>query len=106
MFANVVGIILVTAVIVAAIIRFLKNETSPIVTESATLLKKVDDTTVDNDGIMTESLILIFDINGTKLKCGVSSRIYRAVKENTSGQLTHQGTRFISYEFNGTRVVK
>lgn len=61
---------------------------------------------MDADGIMNESWILIFDINGTKLRCSVPHRVYRAVSDNTSGRLTHQGTRFMSYEFNGTRVEK
>ncbi len=102
----VIFIIIFVCTLVVNIKRFIENENSPVVTENAYLRKKINDTHMDANGVVHSSLLLLFDIDGNTIKCVVPGRVYRAVNEGTYGLLTHQGTRFKCFEFNGIKVEK
>lgn len=86
--------------------RWMENERSPVLTEHAYLRRKVTESHLDANGVMNTTLLLVFDLEGKSLKCTVSGRVYRAVREGANGLLTHQGTRFRCFEFDGIRVEK
>lgn len=100
--------------------RQAKNSQAEIVTEFARLEHKREKTaaqaaspTIDFNtrasiaGVEAVAVyILTFEIDGKKLNCPVSKKVYEQLHEGTYGQLTHQGENFISYEFNGTKVEK
>lgn len=97
----------VFAVLIAVNIkRFIDNERSPVVTENAWLRRKRDNTSIDANGVMNSTLSLVFEVDGGTLECVVSGRTYRAVREGAHGLLTHQGTRFRCFVFDGIRVEK
>lgn len=103
-FMEFVIILILCIVIVAGISQYIQNENSPILTEKATLVRKINDTMIDTNGVPMTTLYLKFEINGITRKFTVSGRIYRSVQENSIGLLTYQGTRFISFESNGVKV--
>lgn len=86
--------------------RWMENERSPVLTEPAHLRKKITESHLDANGVMNTTLLLIFDLEGLTLKCTVPGRVYREVREGADGLLTHQGTRFRCFEFEGIRVEK
>lgn len=88
--------------------RFIKNEQSPVLTEPAHLVDKISDTMTDANGHVSTTLLLVFHVGVGEetLKCSVPGRVYRAVQKDVHGMLTHQGTRFRCFEFNGIRVEK
>ncbi len=86
--------------------RFIDNERSPVVTENAWLRRKRDNTSIDANGVMHSTLSLVFEVEGGTLECVVPGRVYRAVREGANGLLTHQGTRFRSFVWDGKRIEK
>ena len=61
--------------------RWMENERSPVLTEHAYLRRKVTESHLDANGVMNTTLLLVFDLEGKSLKCTVSGRVYRAVRE-------------------------
>lgn len=99
-------VVLFICILAINVKRFIDNEKSPVITEPAYLKNKKSSTSTDENGCMSTTLYLVFETNDNIIKCTVPNRIYRAVRENTHGMLTHQGTRFKSFEFNGIRIEK
>lgn len=96
----------IAVIILVNIIRFIINKSSPTLTETAILEKKKKYTHTNGDGMVFVTPVLFFNVEGETIKCNVPEKIYNAVQENTTGTLTHQGTIFRSFEFNGTNVEK
>lgn len=45
-----------------------------------------------------------FVVGGVEMEYRVNGQTYDQLRENTSGLLTHQGTEFISFDFDGVSV--
>lgn len=93
-------------ILLSGIVRFMQNERSPIITEQALLLKKRRCTETDANHMIITNYYVEFETGtDTKfLKCAVSHQIYLQLEEGVSGMLTHQGSRFKAFEWNGMRV--
>ena len=105
------GLIVVCAfvvILVRNITEFFNNENSPELTQAAILRRKRQYTTTDNNGAISTSYAAEFEIreSGESIRCHISRRVWKALEENTLGQLTHQGTRFRRFEWNGKSVEK
>ena len=90
-------------VVFMSIMRYIKNENSPVISTKAQLIKKKRDTHTDTDanGVTTtnETLILVFELDtGSELRFIVGGRIFRSILEYEWGTLTFQGTRFLRFE--------
>lgn len=92
--------------IFSGISRFIDNENSPIVSEEAYVKRKINDTHIDANGASNTTLMIVFTVNSKDIKCHVRNRIYRGIPKDTYGVLTHKGTRFIKFEFDGQVVEK
>lgn len=68
--------------------------------------KKIDDTSVDANGVMSTTLLIVFTVSNKDIKCRMRHRAYKNISKHTNGMLTHRGTRFISFEFDGNIVEK
>lgn len=99
-------ILIFALIVIMGLIRFIENENSPVLTERAVLVKKINNTTMDANGTMHTDLLLKFDIGGSILKCPVNGRVYRQMQEGMDGMLTHQGTRFKCFEVDGIKIEK
>lgn len=99
-------VIAFAAVLGAGLARFIRNERSPEVTQRATVKKKRANTQIDPNGVASTTLTLTFQIGDEKLTCGVSGTVYRTISENSSGMLTHQGTRFRRFVCDDGTVVE
>ena len=104
------GLIVVCAfvvILVRNITEFFNNENSPELTQAAILRRKRQYTT-NNNGVISTSYAAEFEIreSGESIRCHISRRVWKALEENTLGQLTHQGTRFRRFEWNGKSVEK
>lgn len=100
-------IIVLGFIIFSWILRYIKNENSPIITTKARVIDKKADvhTHFDANGVMStsETLYLCYELDtGSTIKLIVNGRIYRAAPENEWGNLTFQGTRFIKFECNNS----
>ena len=85
---------------------FIENENSPIISEEAYVKRKINDTHIDANGVANTTLMILFTVNSKDIKCHVRNRIYRGIPKDTYGILTHKGTRFIKFEFDGKVVEK
>ena len=94
------------AVLGVGLYRFWRNETSPMLTERAEVVRRLDDTHLDPNGAMHETWALEFEIDGQRLRMPVPHRVYRAIPQGARGRLTHQGTRFYRFEWDGQTVEK
>jgi len=100
------GLVFVIAagyIVFSWILRYIKNENSPVMVAKARLLDKKADVhmSTDANGAMStsETLYLIFELDtGNNIKLIVNGRIYRNAPKNEWGILTFQGTRFIKFE--------
>ena len=92
--------------IFSGINTFIDNENSPIVSEEAYVKRKIKDTHIDANGIANTTLMIVFTVDSRDIKCRVRNRIYRGIPKDTYGVLTHKGTRFIRFEFDGKVVEK
>lgn len=95
-------------ILLSGITRFLQNERSPVVTVPAVLTKKKTSSYVDANHVTTTKYFVEFEIGADAgiLRCAVPYRVYRRLEEGVSGTLTHQGTRFQAFAWNGIRVEK
>lgn len=106
------GIVFITIlafIIISGILRYIKNENSPVIATKAKLVNKRRDTHTHTDANgamhMDETLYLAFQLDtGSTMELAVNGRVYRNVPENEWGTLTFQGTRFIKYEYAGGTV--
>lgn len=87
---------------------FMQNKNSPVVTEQAFLIKKENRTHMDANNLLHTEYIASFKLRGNSavLKCAVPFKVYKQLKEEVSGLLTHQGTKFEAFEWEGFRVEK
>ncbi len=94
--------------VIKSFAQFIQNENSPVITEQAFLKRKKASSYMDANNIMQTTHIVEFEVGKDHqlMKFTVTNRIYRVLEENTIGMLTHQGTRFKAFEWNGTRVEK
>lgn len=83
---------------------FINNENSEILTEEAYVKRKVNDTHMDANGGMNTTLMIVFTVKDRDIKCAMRHRAYRNIPKASKGILTHKGTRFISFEFDGNIV--
>jgi len=96
-------VIVAGLILFSGILRYVKNENSPVVATKARLLdKRVDvHTSTDPNGVMStnETYYLIFELDtGSTMKLAVTGRVYRNAIKNEWGTLTFQGTRFHKFE--------
>ena len=93
--------------LIRSILEFFQNEASPELTQTAVLRKKRRHTT-NNNGTMSTTFTAEFDIKetGESIRCHIPRRVWKELEENTLGLLTHQGTRFRRFEWNGQSVEK
>lgn len=103
---TVIFIIFFAFSIFSGISRFIYNENSPIVSEEAYVKRKINNTHIDANGVSNTTLMIVFTVNSEDIKCVVRHRIYREIPKNTYGILTHKGTRFIKFEFDGQVIEK
>lgn len=94
------------AVLGVGLYRFLRNESSPTLTQDAVVVRRLDDTHLDPNGVMQETWALEFEIDGQRLRTPVPHRVYRAIPQGSIGRLTHQGTRFYRFDWDGQTVEK
>ena len=90
-------------IVVSGIIRYVKNEKSPVIATKARLIDKKRDfhTHTDANGAVstTETLYLVFGLDtGSTMRFSVGGRVYRHVPSDEWGTLTFQGTRFLRFE--------
>ncbi len=95
-------------ILIRNITEFFNNQNSPELTQAAILQRKRQYTTTDNNGAIYTSYAAEFEIreSGESIRCYVPYRTWKALEENTLGQLTHKGTRFRRFEWNGKSVEK
>ena len=95
-------------ILIRSITEFINNQNSPELTQAAILRRKRQYTTTDNNGVISTSYAAEFELreNGESIRCYISYRAWKALEENTLGQLTHKGTRFRRFEWNGKSVEK
>lgn len=86
--------------------RFIENENSPILTEQATVVRRYVDSHTDANGMMHSTSVLVFSTAQGEIRCMVRHGAYRDIPEGAEGMLTHQGTRFYQFVFDGVTVVK
>lgn len=103
---TVIIIILFAYSIFSGINTFIDNENSPIVSEEAYVKRKINDTHIDANGVTNTTLMIVFTVDSQDIKCHVRNRIYRSIPKDTYGILTHKGTRFIKFEFDGKVIEK
>lgn len=94
------------AVVGVSLYRFWRNESSPILTQAAVVVRRLDDTHMDPNGAMHETWALEFETDGQRLRMPVSHRVYRTIPQGAKGRLTHQGTRFYRFDWDGRTVEK
>jgi hypothetical protein len=87
--------------------QYIDNENSPLVTEPAHVVRKINDTHMDANNVMHTTVLIVFALeSGEQIRCVVGHRVYRAIPDGASGMLTHQGTRFYRFESGGIVVEK
>ncbi len=94
------AVIILIVQVVVRFKRFANNEASPQMREAASLVRKRH----TGNGDTANVWYLYFDVCGEELKCRVPRRVYKQLEEGMYGFLTHQGTRFYSFEVGGTTV--
>lgn len=92
--------------IINGIKTFVDNENSEVLSEEAYVKRKIDDSNMDANGVMNTNLIIVFTVKDKDIRCVMRHRAYRKIHKNSKGILTHKGTRFISFEFDGNLVEK
>lgn len=92
--------------VITGIKTFFDNENSEVLSEEAYVKRKIDDTHVDANGVMNTTLTIVFTVKDKDIRCVMRHRAYRKIPKNSKGILTHKGTRFISFEFDGVLVEK
>jgi len=75
------------------------NNNSPIQTIAATVVGKRVKRTTDANGHTSKTYFVTFEVqSGARSEFRISSREYKQLTERDFGNLTHQGTRFHSFE--------
>jgi len=87
--------------------QFVSNERSPERAEPVAVVRKIEDCWLDpGTNVMQTTLMIVFDLETGEIRCTVPARIYREIPEGVCGTLTHQGTRFRQFDFDGRTVSK
>ena len=94
-------------ILIRSITEFINNLCHKL-TQAAILRRKRQYTTTDNNGVISTSYAAEFELreSGESIRCYIPYRAWKALEENTLGQLTHKGTRFRRFEWNGKSVEK
>lgn len=88
--------------------RFVQNENAPLLTQAATLVEKRRVNHRDANNITQTSYTAAFLLaeDQRELRCTLPRRVYNDLEEGAHGLLTHQGTRFQRFEWDGRTVEK
>ena len=91
--------------LVQKIREFISNENSPELNQTALLIRKRRHTT-NTGGTVSTTYTAEFELKetGERIRCHVPRRVWKALEEETLGQLTHQGTRFRRFAWKGQSV--
>lgn len=87
--------------IITLISKLIESKNSEVLSEKAYTKSKIDNRYVDSNGVLNRNLIIVFDIDNKEIKCVVKSEVFEKIPENVSGILTHKGTSFIKFKFDG-----
>lgn len=105
MFALVLGMILFR--IIQGIIQWNKNNESPVLTVSATVVTKREEVrhfnNTGSDGMIMSSSSTLYYVTfevtgGDRLEFKVQGKEYGTLAEHDRGMLTYQGTRYLGFE--------
>lgn len=91
------------ALLIKNIAQFIRNENSPVSTQAAVLETKRRRTSMDANHVSHTTFTAEFLLlpEQERLLCHVPRRVYQDLEEGGRGLLTHQGTRFLRFEWEG-----
>lgn len=98
----IIFIFIIGVIIFSWILRYIKNENSPVIATKAQLIERKSDVHMHTDAngaiSSSETFYLVFQLDtGSQIKLDANTRLYQKVPIYEWGTLTFQGTRFIKF---------
>lgn len=78
-----------------------ENEKSEVLKEKVYVKRKKDNIYVDGNGVLNKTFQIVFAAGKEEIECVMREKSYKNIPENISGMLTHKGTSFMEFEFDG-----
>ena len=78
-----------------------ENENLEVSKEKAYIKRKIDNIYIDGNGVLNKTFLIVFAVGNEEVECVMKEKNYKSIPENITGMLTHKGTSFMKFEFDG-----